>query len=282
MKAFLKLSRFYMSLAIAFSALAGFVFYNHGLGIKAFYLFFGVFLLSAGASALNQYQERYLDALMKRTQTRPLPLKQMRPITALAISFIFALSGTMLLYFSTGLIAAALGIFNIFWYNAIYTPAKRVTSLAVFIGALTGAIPPMMGWVAAGGYLLNTNILIIAFFMFLWQIPHFYLLLLRFGEEYKIAGFPSILSSISEKQVKTVIFVWILGTIGCTLFFPLFHLISGIFLTCCLLIINALLIFYFSKIVFNKTLLFNFSPAFRSLYIYQVLILTMLVIEALK
>jgi protoheme IX farnesyltransferase len=178
--------------------------------------------------------------------------------------------------------AAALGVFNLFWYNAVYTPLKRMTSFVVLIGAVTGAIPPMMGWTAAGGDVLSPNILFIAFFMFLWQIPHFYLLLLKFGKEYEAAGFPSILSAISEKQMKTVIFVWIVSTSVSTLFFPLYHIISGNFLIICLLMLNVALIYYFYRIVFHKAFELNLSFAFRSLYLYQVIVLVMLMIEALK
>jgi protoheme IX farnesyltransferase len=282
MKTLIKLTRLYLSLAIAFSAVAGFIFFSHTFNLTALYTFLGVLLLSAGASALNQYQERHLDGLMKRTRNRPLPSKRMKPQVAMAISLILVLSGVLLLFFGTTPIATLLGIFNLFWYNVVYTTLKRFTSLAVFIGGLTGAIPPMMGWTAAGGFILAPQILAIAFFMFLWQIPHFYLLLLKFGEDYKAAGFPSILTAINENQVKAVIFVWILGTSGCTLFFPMYHIISGIFLIVSLLMLNVLLVYYFYRIVFNKPLLFRFNPAFRSLYLYQVIILVMLMIEALR
>ena len=281
MRTLIKLTRLYLSLAIAFSAVAGFIFYSHDLNLTALYTFLGVLFLSAGASALNQYQERHLDALMKRTRNRPLPSKRMQPKTAVTISLILVLSGVLLLFFGTTPIATLLGVFNLFWYNVVYTTLKRYTSLAVFIGGLTGAIPPLMGWTAAGGFVLSPQILAIAFFMFLWQIPHFYLLLLKFGEDYKAAGFPSILA-LGEKQVKYVIFIWILGTSCCTLFFPVYHIISGSYLIVCLLILNASLVFYFYRIVFNKPLLFNFNPAFRSLYLYQVLILVMLMIEAFR
>jgi heme o synthase len=277
----MKLTRLYLSLAIAFSALVGFIFYRHTVDMTALYTFLGVFLLSASASALNQYQERHLDVFMKRTQSRPLPAGQIAPRMVLVVAFVLGLAGTLLLFFETNTLTALLGLLNLFWYNVVYTPLKRKTLYVVLIGALTGALPPMMGWTAAGGDALDPMILYVAFFMFLWQIPHFLLLLMKFGKEYEAAGFPSITSHIDEQRVKFIVFVWILGTSISTLFFPLYHIIFSIYLVAPLIIANGVLIFYFYRNVFSKAFAFNFGSAFRSLYLYQVFILVILTIEAL-
>lgn len=278
---FLKLTRINMSTAIAFSALAGYIIHNHSLDVSAIWVFMGVLLLAGSATVLNQYQERHLDALMERTKDRPLPSKQLTPKDAMAAAIILGVTGTAVLYLFTNGTTALLGLFNIAWYNGLYTPLKRKTSYAVMIGALTGAIPPVMGWTAAGGYLFSPEILFIAMFMFIWQIPHFCLLLLKFKKDYEIAGFPSITSSINEKHVVLIVFIWIIGTSISTLFFPLLEVITGTYLTACLLLLNLILIISFYKNAFGKDIAFNIRKAFGSLYLYQVLILIMLIIQAL-
>ena len=271
-----------MSVAISFSALAGFICYRHGLDWTGVAVFVGVLFLASGASALNQYQERHLDALMIRTKKRPLPMGQLKPSTVIAITAAMIIIGLLLLYFLTTPLTALLGLFNILWYNAVYTPLKRVTSFALLVGSLTGAIPPMMGWTAAGGSLLDHDIMFIALFMFFWQIPHFCLLLLKFKKDYEIAGFPSITSIMEEKNVHFIIFIWIIGTSVSTLVFPLFQIISGTFLIACIVLLNITLVLFFFRTTFNKTKGFNLNRAFRSLYLYQIIILAILIVQALK
>jgi heme o synthase len=282
LKPFLKFTRFFLSLAISFSALAGFIAFHHSLNWQALYAFTGVLFMAASASALNQYQERHLDALMKRTQNRPIPTGQITLPMAMMIIIILGLSGTLLLFWGTTPMAAALGVFNMIWYNGFYTPLKRKTQYAVLVGAVTGSLPPMMGWAAAGGNIFSTEILFFAFFMFLWQIPHFWLLLLRFGKDYENAGFPSIASVINERQVKFIIFVWIVGTAVSTMFFPLCNLVFSPHLLVGLVSVNIPLIVFFYKNIFIKNVAFNLGGAFRSLYYYQVLILVLIIIQALR
>lgn len=271
-----------MSAAISFSAVAGYVFCSHELAWGAITVFIGVLLLAGAATTLNQYQEREFDALMTRTKDRPLPSGQMKPSHALLLAIILGISGTLVLYFFTTPLTAGLGLFNILWYNAVYTPLKRKTAFVVIIGAVTGAIPPMMGWTAAGGYILSPEILLIALFMFLWQIPHFFLLLLRYKEDYEKAGFVSVIAYMSDRQVQFIVFTWIAGTSASTLFFPMFEVISGPFLITGIILLNILLILSFYKTTFNKNFTFNIGKAFGSLYLYQVLVLVILIIQALK
>jgi protoheme IX farnesyltransferase len=282
MKLLLKLTRVYMSVAIAFSALAGYIFCNHGVDWQGFIVFSGVLLLAGGASALNQYQERNQDVLMSRTKDRPLPMGQLSPASVLTITAILIVSGTLLLFFLTTPLTALLGIFNIAWYNAVYTPLKKKTSFAVLIGAITGAIPPMMGWTAAGGSLFSREIMFIAFFMFFWQIPHFCLLLLKFKKDYEAAGFPSLTSFLDEKHVQFIVFVWIVGTSLSTLGFPAFQIISGWFLTSSIVVLNVVLLVFFYRNTFSSRISFSLTKAFRSLYLYQILVLAILIVQALK
>lgn len=279
---FIRFTRFFLSMAIAFSALAGYIAFRHTVDITGLYAFLGVLFMAAGASALNQYQERHLDARMKRTRSRPLPSGELSLSKARWIISVLCVGGVVLLYFATTPVTAFLGIFNIFWYNAVYTPLKRVTPYAVIVGSVTGALPPMMGWTAGGGYLFSEDILYFALFMFMWQIPHFWLLLLRFGQDYKNAGFPSISSVITARQVQIVIFVWVVATVFTTILFPFSHLVFSPYLIAGLIVIDVLLISLFYRNIFLKRFSFDTGQAFRSLYYYQVLILILVIVQALN
>jgi len=281
MKNLLKLTRINMSAAIAFSAVAGFVYCSGEFSWATLAVFSGVLLLAGAATTLNQYQERIQDALMTRTKDRPIPSGVISPKSALIYSVAMGLAGTAVLYIFTNPMTALLGLFNIFWYNVLYTPLKTKTEFAVIIGAVNGAIPPMMGWTAAGGLLTDKRIIFIASFLFLWQIPHFLLLLLRFKEDYRLAGFKSPTSKMNDEEVKFVVFIWTLGTSAITLFFPLFGIVSGTFLSITVIIVNVLLIAFFYRSIFNRKMVFNTRKAFGSLYLYQIIILAILIFQAL-
>jgi protoheme IX farnesyltransferase len=274
-----------MSAAIAFSAVAGYLFCNKSFDWTVLAVFAGVLLLAGSATALNQFQERNQDALMERTRDRPLPTGEITPGSALLLSAIMGICGLVILYFLTTPLTALLGVANILWYNGVYTPLKRKTGFVVIIGAVTGALPPMMGWTAAGGSLADRGIIFIATFFFLWQIPHFLLLLLKYKEDYERAGFVSATTTMNDGQIKSIVFAWVLGTSMITLFFPVFGIISGRFLIICTVVLNGLLIASFYRMTFNKKR--NISgpvPAFNmgSLYLYQLSILAILMMQALK
>lgn len=271
-----------MSAAIAFSAVAGYVFNSGMFDWPVLAVFTGVLLLACAATVLNQYQERDLDALMDRTKDRPIPSGQISPRTAVFYTLVIGITGTVVLYFFTNPLTALLGIFNIIWYNAVYTPLKTKTPFVVIIGAVTGAIPPVMGWTAAGGSLIDQKIIFIASFLFLWQIPHFLLLLLKYKEDYRKAGFKSATNNLSDEQVKSVVFIWTFGTSLITLFFPLFGIISGNFLTILIIALNILLLVFFYRSTYRKEIHYNTGKAFGSLYLYQIAILAILIFQALK
>ena len=231
------LMKYKVSLAVTFTTVTGYLIFKGNFDLRLLYTAIGVFILAGGTSALNQIQERKFDARMERTKHRPLPSHKITPITALIVSIILMLSGLSILYFLSGKVSATLGIFNIFWYNIIYTYLKQITSFAVVPGSLVGAIPAMIGWSAAGGTILDTRIIIIAYFLFIWQIPHFWFLLLKYGKEYEEAGFPSISKVFSQQSLKSLTFIWIIATSITTLMFPLFNIISIPFLL--IIIFNA-------------------------------------------
>ena len=146
-------------------------------------------LLAAGGSAINQVLEHDLDHLMIRTKLRPIPNNDLTITTATLFGCLCILSGFVLLYESGGAQPALLGIVALVWYLAIYTPLKRRTPFALIIGAVCGALPPIIGWCIAGGNPFDYQVMLLAGLLYLWQIPHFWLFQRRFVDDYRPSGF---------------------------------------------------------------------------------------------
>ena len=174
----------------------------------------GVFLMASGSSALNQVQEARTDGMMKRTRNRPIPAGRVERTTAFFIAGMLVLLGLFCLASVEENTSASvfLGVFALVWYNGVYTPLKRLTAFAVVPGALIGAIPPVIGYAAAGGDPTDPFILLVASFFFVWQIPHFWLLLLMWGDQYRDAGLPTLTRVFSQRQLQRITFMWILAT----------------------------------------------------------------------
>ena len=115
----------------------------------------GILLLSSGSAVINHYQERDTDSLMKRTRNRPIPSGKISAKNALVFALFLIISGSIILFSGSGLLALSIGLLNLFWYNFVYTPLKKRSSLAIIPGSLVGALPPMVGWVAGGGISLT-------------------------------------------------------------------------------------------------------------------------------
>jgi protoheme IX farnesyltransferase len=147
----------------------------------------GVALLFAGASGLNQFAERDSDALMLRTANRPLPARKLRPWIVFVVGSALCVGGLADLLAAHQRLAAALGAFALFMYVLVYTPLKRWTTLNTLIGAVPGAVPPLMGWAAARGR-LDAGALALFLIVFLWQIPHFLAIAWIYRDEYARAG----------------------------------------------------------------------------------------------
>ncbi len=205
------LIKYKLSIAVALSSVAGYYLHSNSINSNFFFLVAGVLLLACGSAVLNQYTERITDALMERTKGRPIPSERISAPAALQIALILLASGSLLLYF-IGLLPFLLGIFNVALYNFVYTSLKKKSVLSIIPGALVGAIPPMIGYSSAGGTLLNLNIIVFASFMFLWQLPHFWLIIIKYGREYKSAGFATISNYLNEKQIRNLVFTWVLSS----------------------------------------------------------------------
>ena len=145
-------------------------------------------LVAAGAAALNQLLEREYDAKMSRTQNRPLPSGQLQPTTVMLFGGVCSVAGLVYLALAVNLLTCVIGAITLFSYLFIYTPLKRVTWLNTLIGAVPGALPPLMGWTAARGELSGAGWALFAIVAF-WQIPHFMAIAWMYRDEYARAGF---------------------------------------------------------------------------------------------
>lgn len=151
----------------------------------------GMFLLAAGGSAVNQVQERREDALMRRTAGRPLPARRMGLGQVLGFAALCLGLALALLAVGQGrALCLGLALGGLALYNGLYTPLKRRTPLAILVGGLAGALPPLLGWAAAGGSLLDPRALLLGVIFYLWQVPHFGLLARLHREDFAAAGFP--------------------------------------------------------------------------------------------
>jgi protoheme IX farnesyltransferase len=169
--------------------------------VLLFNVLVGTALVAAGTNALNQYVEREYDAMMRRTRLRPLPSGRITPRDALTFSAGIALAGTLYLGLTVNWLTAALGLFTLASYIFVYTPLKRISTLCTIVGAIPGAIPPVMGWAAARGS-LGIGAAICFAILFFWQLPHFMAISWIYREDYSRAGF-AMLSVRDENGIAT-------------------------------------------------------------------------------
>lgn len=211
---FNKLIKLRLTLTVVFSASVCFLMGSRQQGdinwINWIILTIGGFLVTGAANGFNEIIEKDLDKLMKRTMDRPIPSGHMTTGQALVLSLIMGIAGTLLLLrlnFPTGVLA----VFSIFLYAFVYTPMKRKSPIAVFIGAFPGALPPLIGYFAAFDEPRISWIPVILFLIqFVWQFPHFWAIAWVLDEDYKRAGFRLLPTT---KQDKTSAFITLLSTI---------------------------------------------------------------------
>lgn len=207
---FKQLTKFGLSLSVMFSSLAGYLLGATEIKISILILLsVGGYLMVGASNAFNQIIEKDTDALMKRTMNRPLPAGRMHVSMAMVIAVSFTILGLAILY-SINPKSALFGAISIFLYTSVYTPLKAVTPLSVFVGAIPGAIPFMLGWVAATDkFDIEPGMLFLI--QFFWQFPHFWAIAWLQFDEYKKAGFN--LMPMGKKDKKAVIQI-IIYTVG--------------------------------------------------------------------
>lgn len=271
LKNYAGLCKIKISLFSTLSAATGYIMAGHNIHADMLPVLAGVFLLACGACALNQYQERSTDALMERTKSRPLPSGAITPATALRFSVMLLLSGFFILLIQGHTASSVLGAAAVFWYNGVYTYLKRMTAFASVPGAVVGAIPPAMGWSAAGGDLLDVKLTALCAFFFIWQVPHFWLFFLSYSDDYKRAGLPTIGDIFSKGQISRITSVWILSTAAAGLVLPL-YIISSHNILYAVLFAACLWLMMGSVFVMRQgSQPFPFSTAFNRINLYMLL-----------
>lgn len=249
---YMELSKVRITFAVSLTTFVGYLLQSGTVDARLWATVGGLFLLACGSAALNQYQEHDTDAKMKRTKNRPIPSGKISPLHALLFALTLIFIGSGILFYYSGFLAMQLGILTLIWYNAFYTPLKKKSAFAVVPGSLIGALPPMVGYAAAGGSILDPEIIAFAFFMFMWQIPHFWLIVIRHGNDYQAGGFPSITAIYSDKQIKGITFVWVTATAVASILMPFMGVFSALALKFILIIIVAALIYAFSRLLVKQ------------------------------
>ena len=194
-----------LSLLVAFSSAFGYILAVSGpinFTVLAVLVISG-FLLSGSAVTINQILERELDKRMKRTQNRPLPTGVINDTEAWVVAAVTGVGALLLLAQFTNALTVVLSLLSLFLYSFVYTPLKRVGPIAVLVGAIPGALPPLLGWVAATGA-ISHEALIIFGIQFIWQFPHFWAIAWVADEDYKKAGF-KLLPSGGGKDFRTAV-----------------------------------------------------------------------------
>jgi protoheme IX farnesyltransferase len=186
----------------------------------------------------------------------------------------------MILYYGSNRVALALGLFAVFWYNGVYTPLKTRTAFAVIPGAFIGAMPPAIGWFSGGGG-LNSQILVLSFFFFIWQVPHFWILLLNFRRDYEKVGIPALTRIFPPAQFSRIIFVWIFATAVACLMIPLFGIVESQAIIGGLMITGAWLIWKAGKFLISHNHPGSFKLAFYTINQYILLVMVLLTLDTL-
>jgi protoheme IX farnesyltransferase len=274
---YLQLSKLTIMLPVSLSGFTGYFIFNPHFSIKLILVSIGILLMAISASALNQIQEATLDSKMERTLNRPIPDGRIKINNAIIFTICTLFAGTYIIYSSGNLLAALIGLFTGLWYNVIYTYLKRITAFAVFPGAITGALPPLIGWIAAGGGILDKPVIFIEFLFFTGQIPHFWLLIVRYGEEYNKAGIPALTNVLSKDQINRLTFTWVLTSVIAAMFLCYFEIIRSGLVIGILLAASVFLIWNFSALVKSGADNKNYKKYSTLLDLYFLLVLILLI-----
>ena len=236
-KDFKEITKVRLAVSVVFSSIAGYFLGVESINwINLLVLCIGGYCMVGASNAFNQVIERDLDLLMTRTKNRPIPSGRMSVNTALTIAVILTLIGLSLLYYLNPK-TAMFGAISIFLYTSVYTPLKTKTPLAVFVGAIPGAIPFMLGWVAATGEfgIEPGTLFMIQFF---WQFPHFWAIGWFLFDDYEKGGFFMLPTGKKDKATATQVIIYTIWTIACSMI-PVFGKTGGLEIS----IVSAILVF---------------------------------------
>lgn len=205
---YLLLFKFRLSFTVVFSSVIAYCIAASSLDFTSVvYLFIGGFLITAGANAFNQLLEKDYDKLMKRTQVRPLAAGRMNMPEAILAAGLCGVTGIVVLWLCFNTLAAMLGAVSLLLYAFVYTPMKRISPFAVMVGAVPGALPPLIGWVCATGE-ITFGAYVITAIQFFWQFPHFWAIAWMAHEDYAKAGFKLLPSSGGQDRHTAILSIF--------------------------------------------------------------------------
>jgi len=278
-KYYLELSKLKIMIPVSLTGFTGYFIFDPHLSLNIVLISLGVLLMAVSASVLNQIQEVKLDGLMNRTINRPIPAGKISSQRALLFFLINFSTGLAIIFIAGNLKAASIGIITLLWYNGIYTYSKRITAFAVIPGAVTGALPPLIGWVAAGGGIWDKPVIFVEFLFFTGQIPHFWLLIVKYGDEYKKAGIPSLTDIFNITQINRLTFTWVIFSIVAALFLCYFEILGNITVILILLLASAFMIWQFADLIRFEMNKKNYKKYSMLLDFYFLLVLILLIID---
>ncbi len=240
-----ELTRLRLNLLVVLTTGIGFLLAVEGPFPLALFLHtvIGTALVAAGSSALNQVLEREVDATMPRTANRPIPTGRMDPDVALAVGVVLSVGGLSQLAWFVNLETAFLGALTLAGYLFVYTPLKRKTSLATIVGAVPGAIPPMMGWVALRGE-ISIEAWALFGILFLWQLPHFLAIAWLYRGDYELGGMPMLPVVDREGRVTARQAILYASALVPVSLLPTALGMTGFTYLCCALILGAVYVGY--------------------------------------
>ena len=251
---FSQLTKFRLSITVVISSIAGYFLAVEVVHLPTLLLLIiGGYAMVGASNTFNQVFEKDLDKLMLRTQNRPLPAGRMQSSTALFIGVVLTLVGVSTLYF-INLKTAFFGSLSIFLYACVYTPLKQKTSLSVFVGAFPGAIPFMLGWVAATNeFGIEPGVLFMI--QFFWQFPHFWAIGWLMHDQYKAAGFKMLPSGARDQSTAFQTVFYTLWTVLISLL-PAFYSTGSLILTfpsaVMVGVLGSFFLFYALRLMFLK------------------------------
>lgn len=269
---FKEITKMRLALSVVFSSLAGYLLGAETVDFKTLTLLaFGGYFMVGASNAFNQIIEKDLDSLMDRTKNRPIPAGRMSVNTAFIIASIFTILGIVILY-SINKQTAMFGAISIFLYACVYTPLKTKTSLAVFVGAIPGAIPFMLGWVAAtNDFGIEPGTLFAL--QFFWQFPHFWAIGWFLFKDYEKAGFFMLPTGKQDKGTAVQTIMYTIWTLIVSII-PVFGFTGTLSLSivgACIVFVLGLVMLYYAFRLFKKMT----EQAARQLMLASVLYITL-------
>lgn len=276
-----QLCKFRISVAVALTTFTGYLMSHGEFSRGIIFSFLGVFLLASAASALNQIQEAKTDLLMARTRNRPIPAGRIKIAEALFWVLLFTLAGMGILWFFNGGLSAMLGALTFVWYNGIYTPLKRVSAFAAVPGGMVGALPPIIGWVAGGGSLFDPAAIALGLFFFIGQVPHFWILMLKYGEQYEMAGLKALTTEFTHQQIRRLTFMWIAATAVSAFLLPGFYPFNYKLTVYLLWVLSAALVIVFIRLLIPQLQNARQSTSFMIINLYYFLIMILFCLDVL-